>query len=243
MSSIQFVDAFEPAPSMAVPDNTTQFAEDEAPGEVIERVASSRTVNVDPQTGGVVVPSSEKRLLDLSAEGSLDIPAAALTAYRQAAATLAHSDPSCNIDWALMAGIGRVESDHGRYGGARVAANGKTYPHILGVALDGSPGVAAIADTDGGTLDSDTTWDRAVGPMQFIPGTWAVVAADGDGDGERDPHDLDDAALAAGAYLCAGDRDVSTRAGAEAAVFSYNQSDEYVAMVLAIADAYRNGEV
>ena len=39
-------------------------------------------------------------------------------------------------------------------------------------------------DTDGGELDKDTVYDRAVGPMQFIPSTWAVVKVDADGDGE-----------------------------------------------------------
>ena len=46
--------------------------------------------------------------------------------------------------------------------------------------------------------------DRAVGPMQFLPASWARYGADGNGDGVRDPHQLDDAALAAAAYLCAG---------------------------------------
>jgi hypothetical protein len=241
IASMQYLDAVEPQPTTAVSDNTSRYS---GPiDDSIEHVASRRTVEIDPATGGVTVPAREDRVRELSGTGDLDMPAAALTAYRNAAATLATTDPSCNIDWALMAGIGRVESDHGRYGGATVSTNGKTYPHILGLPLDGSPGVAAIPDTDGGALDSDTTWDRAVGPMQFIPSTWGMVAADGDGDGERDPHDLDDAALAAGVYLCAGSADVSTRAGAEAAVFSYNHSDEYVALVLAIAEAYRSGEV
>ena len=49
--------------------------------------------------------------------------------------------------------------------------------------------------------------------MQFIPSTWAVVGVDADGDGERNPQDIDDAALAAAVYLCSGNEDLSTDAG------------------------------
>ena len=46
------------------------------------------------------------------------IPTVALNAYRVAAARVDHADPGCGIDWALLAGIGREESNHGRFGGA-----------------------------------------------------------------------------------------------------------------------------
>ncbi|RCK70105.1 hypothetical protein DT076_07705 [Desertihabitans brevis] len=202
----------------------------------------------DPVTLDPDVPASPERdpatLPDPSSEVTdLDLPAAALRAYRGAADALARTDPSCRLDWALLAGIGRVESDHGRHGGSVVGVDGSTSPRIIGVPLDGSGGVAAIRDTDGGRLDGDPVWDRAVGPMQFIPSTWAGVAADGDGDGVRDPHDLDDAALAAARYLCAGSGDLGTRTGAEAAVLRYNHSAEYVTLVLGIAEAYRDGRV
>src|SRR3954451_3822359 len=121
------------------------------------------------------------------------IPAAALRAYRSAAATIGRQDPSCGLDWALLAGIGRVESNHGRYGGSVPDAGGVVRPAILGPVLTGGPGMARISDHDGGRLDGDATFDRAVGPMQFIPSTWQLSAADGDGDGVANPSDLDDA--------------------------------------------------
>ncbi len=96
-----------------------------------------------------------------------------------------------------------MESGHGTFGGAAVAADGRIAPEIIGLRLDGAGPVAEIRDTDGGLLDRDTVYDRAVGPMQFIPGTWARSGADGDGDGRKDPHDIDDAALGTGQYLCA----------------------------------------
>ena len=82
------------------------------------------------------------------------------------------ADPGCHLPWTLLAGIGRVESDHGRYGGSVLGNDGVPRPAIVGVALNGKGPVAAIHDTDNGAFDGDTVWDRAVGPMQFIPSTW-----------------------------------------------------------------------
>ncbi len=169
------------------------------------------------------------------------IPARALTAYRNAEQLLARADAGCRIDWALIGAIGRVESRHGAFGGNVLGADGVARPGIFGIALDGSRGTARIADTDGGTLDRDARFDRAVGPMQFIPGTWRAISQDGDGDGRRDPQDVDDAATATGAYLCSGPGDLSTERDAYRAVFRYNHSDDYVRTVLAIAEAYRRG--
>jgi len=175
---------------------------------------------------------------ELAASG---IPVVALTAYRRAEARMAKATPGCHVRWYLIAGIGRVESDHGRFGGAQLRADGTSDPPIIGVALDGRPGFATIRDTDGGRYDGDTAFDRAVGPMQFIPSSWASYAADGDGDGRADPFNLNDAALAAAAYLCNAGGDLSTKAGQKAAVRSYNHSDEYVALVLALAARYERG--
>ena len=109
-----------------------------------------------------------------------------------------------------MAAIGKVESNHGRFGGAMMTDDGVVHPAILGPRLTGSPGTSSILDTDAGLLDGDQQVDRAVGPMQFIPSTWTVVGVDADGDGRRDPQDIDDAALAAAVYLCGGGRDLSS---------------------------------
>ena len=148
---------------------------------------------------------------------------------------------SCKLPWNLVAAIGRVESNHGRTDGNTLSAEGLAQPGIYGAPLNGN-GVAKISDTDNGTLDKDTVWDRAVGPMQFIPGTWSNVGVDSDNDGKKNPQDIDDAATAAGIYLCAGSDDLSTDGGARSAVHRYNHSNSYVDLVMKISAAYAAGD-
>jgi hypothetical protein len=166
------------------------------------------------------------------------IPAVVLSAYRGAAAQLAQSQPGCHLPVPLLAAIGKVESGQAR--GGRVDANGTAVPPILGPVLNGA-GFAAIPDTDHGALDGDPVWDRAVGPMQFIPSTWRRWAADGNHDGIADPENIYDASLAAGRYLCAGGRDLSTAGGVQSAILSYNYSDAYLRLVSAWLVAYQGG--
>jgi hypothetical protein len=170
------------------------------------------------------------------------IPAAALAAYQRAAQVIDGADASCNLQWPLIAAIGRVESDHGRYGGNVLSADGVSTPGIYGIPLDGTNGTQKISDTDAGQYDNDRIWDRAVGPMQFIPSTWSVVGVDGDGDGKRNPQDIDDASLATAVYLCSGTENLSTDKGVDAAVYRYNHSNEYVNLVKQIAAAYSQGD-
>jgi hypothetical protein len=177
----------------------------------------------------------------ISAASTNGIPTAALAAYQRAEQVINDADKSCHIDWALIAAIGRVESDHGRYGGNTLDTKGVSHPGIYGPALDGTNNTQPISDTDGGLYDNDKVWDRAVGAMQFIPQTWARVGVDADGDGKRNPQDIDDAALATAVYLCSGTDDLGTDAGRRASVFRYNHSNDYVDLVLAIRDAYLAG--
>ncbi len=172
---------------------------------------------------------------------STGIPAPALAAYRRAAQLVGVADPGCRLDWPLVAAIGKVESDHGRWAGNGLDGSGTVRPGIFGIPLDGSDATAVIRDTDHGVYDRDQVWDRAVGPMQFIPSTWRVVGVDADGDGVRNPQNLTDAATATAVYLCSGPGDLTDPADLTAAVRRYNDSDAYVREVVAIADGYRRG--
>ncbi|MBI2710711.1 MAG: lytic murein transglycosylase [Actinobacteria bacterium] len=139
-----------------------------------------------------------------------------------------------------MAGISEVESHHGQYGGGHLDARGRTTVPIRGPRLDGSPGMARITDTDGGVLDGDPVFDRAVGPMQFIPSTWRRWAIDGDGDAKTDPDDIYDVARTAAAYLCAGRPDLTSELALTAAYLSYNQSSAYATAVLGFARQFES---
>ena len=193
---------------------------------------------------GVIAPAVPEGSADsvVSGASSNGIPAPALAAYQRGAQIIDAADKSCNIPWELIAAIGRVESDHGRYGGNKLTESGVSKPGIYGIALNGKNGTQAINDTDGGELDNDKVYDRAVGPMQFIPSTWQVVKVDADGDSKRNPQDIDDAALATAVYLCSGKDNLSQRKGQEAAVFRYNHSQDYVNLVLRIMEAYSSGD-
>lgn len=170
-------------------------------------------------------------------EAEAGLPATVLDAYKKAEASLGTSKPGCNLPWELLAAIGKVESGQAR--GGRVDANGTTLTPILGPVLNGN-GFAKITDTDNGAYD-DETHDRAVGPMQFIPSTWDTWAQDGNADGKKDPNNIYDAALAAGRYLCANDRDLSVDADLNKAILSYNHSTDYLNTVLSWLEYYREG--
>ncbi|YCQ26439.1 lytic transglycosylase domain-containing protein [Arthrobacter sp. Z4-13] len=173
----------------------------------------------------------------IRAAGQTGIPERALRAYVAAAATVNDSVPGCGIGWNTLAAVGFVETAHGTYGGGSLTAEGQVSRSIVGPALNGA-GFAAIADTDAGALDGDARWDRAVGPMQFIPATWRLVGRDGNGDGTADPFHIDDAAVSAAAYLCAHGRDLTTAEGWTDAIYAYNQSDAYVGQVRDHATEY-----
>jgi membrane-bound lytic murein transglycosylase B len=175
----------------------------------------------------------------VSAPGALRIPAIALSAYRSAEGIMARTDPGCGVSWNLLAGIGRIESGHANNGATDVRGNASS--PIYGPTLDGTlPGNEIIvANSQLGRV----TYARAMGPMQFLPGTWSRYASDGDGDGKADPQNVYDASLAAARYLCSGGLNLRDPAQVMTAILRYNNSVAYARNVLGWAGGYTTGVI
>jgi membrane-bound lytic murein transglycosylase B len=190
-------------------------------------VAEAPTVSAPPPMAVVNTP------------GALGIPTMALSAYRNAERMMAAADPGCGISWNLLAGIGRIESMHAN--GGATDAHGTAVRPIYGPSLDGTlPGNEVIVQ---GNTNGRVTYARAMGPMQFLPGTWARYASDGDGDGVADPQNLYDATLSAARYLCSGGLNLRDQSQVLAAILRYNDSMPYAQNVLGWAAAYATGVV
>jgi peptidoglycan DL-endopeptidase CwlO len=134
-----------------------------------------------------------------------EIPAGYLVLYRQAA-------PRCpGLSWSVLAGIGKVESDHGR---ARL------------------PGVRAGWNHAGaaGPMQFGVGKGRA-------GNAWARFGRDFDRGGRVSVYDPGDAIPAAARYLCAH----GAPRRLDAALYAYNPSSSYVARVKQLAGRYRGG--
>lgn len=182
-------------------------------------------------------PQLEQTLTDQLVPGT-DLSMVVIDAYFRASVSMAERRPNCDISWDQLAGVGLIESRHGAFGGSEVGPDGQTTKEILGPVLDGEP-FAAISDTDGGALDGNTEWDRAVGPMQFIPGSWGIYGLDGNGDDVADPHNLYDAAYSAAEHLCRGHSRLQNDANYRRSLLGYNRSEVYGSDVMAARSRYR----
>ena len=91
-----------------------------------------------------------------------DIPPVALEAY------LAAGDHCNGLSWNILAGIGKVESNHGRVFGGVVGADGDVVPPIFGAALNGS-----------GAGGNTTPWPSGQWEGQWgLQGPWLRSRAD-----------------------------------------------------------------
>jgi membrane-bound lytic murein transglycosylase B len=172
------------------------------------------------------------------------VPARVLAAFGRAEMWMQRQKPTCHLSWATLAGIGRVETGRGEFDLAAIGADGRVAKPVVGPPLDGSPGVPAVHDSDGGKLDGDKSWDHLIGPMQFLPSTWKKYQerANGDG-GTPDPQNVDDAAFTAARFLCSGGDDLGTPSGWWRAILFYNQALAYGQDVFSAADAYAEASV
>ncbi len=175
----------------------------------------------------------------VNSPGALRIPAVALSAYRNAERMMAAADPRCGVSWNLLAGIGRIESLHAN--GGATDSRGTAVQPIYGPTLDGTlPGNEVIVQS---RTANRVTYARAMGPMQFLPGTWSRYASDGDGDGKADVQNVYDASLAAARYLCSGGLNLRDPSQVMSAILRYNNSIAYARNVLGWAAAYATGVV
>jgi len=124
---------------------------------------------------------------------ALGIPAEYQQAYRAAALTCP------GMTWTLLAGVGQVETGHGR--------------------------------------NNHMSSAGAIGPMQFMPRTFASYGVDGDHDGVLDAWDPEDAIFSAAHYLCVSGAEGGSAAGVHAALLAYNHAEWYVDLVLAAEQA------
>lgn len=163
-----------------------------------------------------------------SAAAVAEIPSDLLPVYETAATACP------GLPWQVLAGIGFIESHHA--GGHADPSTGQVAPPIIGPAIDGRPGFAAIPDPA-----SPDGWAHAVGPMQFLTTTfaaWGVVAPDRPPGVSPDPNNAWDAIFTAARYLCGGANHLDD---IRAAILRYNHSDAYAEQVLGKATEYGLG--
>lgn len=175
-----------------------------------------------------------------SGRAPVDLPGVSRTAigaYVTAADYGNAQHPGCGLAWQLVAAIGAVESGHGTFGGAHLESDGTVVPPIRGPQLDGVD-FALILDTDNGELDGDPVYDRAVGPVQFIPATWVRYRPGP----TADPQNIRDSTKATANLLCTvadnEKRPLTDPAVEEAAIRAYNNSAVYVASVRGFRDDF-----
>jgi membrane-bound lytic murein transglycosylase B len=168
----------------------------------------------------------------------VDIPVNALQAYGYAQVFMANTDPPCQLNWTTLAGVGQIESVHGRAGGAVLLPDGRSDPAIVGPLLDGKHGRPLVKDTDAGAYDGDSHFDRAMGPLRLMPTLWRATAVDANGDGILDPYNIFDSSLTLARAFCSGNEDLRVRADWNRAIGRYHSGVAYARLVFETADDY-----
>ena len=167
--------------------------------------------------GGGCTPSSAGSVAQpgVSAEAANSIPADYLKWYR-------HVGAQFNVPWTVLAGIGKVESDHGRttLPGVHSGANAFGAAGPMQIGISGAAG---------------NQWGGA--PVHPASQVVNGVATNEDGKPMVSVYDPADAIAGAAKYLLAHGVQNSIPAG----IFAYNHLDSYVQAVLGWASTYASG--
>ncbi len=186
--------------------------------EATTRMArAARRLSEEASSSQVLLDQARRRLDTLTGE------ARRLRAAEQAAAALAAAQ--------------RSASSIGAVGSVTALGIPTAYEHAYRAAEGQCPGLrwtllAALGQVESGHgRNNGPSSAGAIGPMQFMPATFASYGVDGDGDGRADAWNPADAIPSAAGYLCASGLD-DTDAGVRAALLAYNHAEWYVELVL-----------
>ena len=167
--------------------------------------------------GGSCTPGSSSSVTQpgVSAEAANSIPADYLKWYR-------HVGAQFSVPWTVLAGIGKVESDHGRtpLPGVHSGANAFGAAGPMQIGIGGAAG---------------NSWGGA--PVHPASQTVNGVATSEDGNPQVSVYDPADAIAGAAKYLLAH----GVQNSIPAAIFAYNHLDSYVQAVLGWASTYASG--
>jgi cell wall-associated NlpC family hydrolase len=155
------------------------------------------------------------------------LPGAALSAYRRASSTLKETDARCEVPAALLVGIGRIMSNHGRAAGSQLQTGGLTSDLLIG--LIGTPS----ADTDGGQIDLSAVVDSRVGPLQILPARWLEFVPVGVI--ESSPEWLYSSAIVAGRVLCSASKELTSNEGVHRALNAFTKNASLTEAILGSA--------
>ncbi|MGH3450009.1 MAG: hypothetical protein ACRDQW_04635, partial [Haloechinothrix sp.] len=187
-------------------------------------LAAATSSSSDASSGGCAADPAHPAIADIPTQLQGD----STGADQDGVSPLAAYQDACErwgVDWAILAGIGKKECDHGR------SRRPGCHP----------PGTTNPAGARGYMQFLGSTWRRGLGQRELEPRTSPPApdgqgyATDGDNDGDADPWSWPDATHSAARYLI----DLGVHDDPEAAVFGYNPSRTYVADVLALAATYR----
>jgi len=184
--------------------------------------AQSRVATLD-QKAAEPLATLDQRLKEVAPT----LPGAAFSAYRRASSTLKETDDRCEVPAALLVGIGRIMSNHGRTEDSLLQTGGLTSDRLVGLA--GSP----TADVDGGQIDLSPVTDSRVGPLQVLPAQWLEFLPVGAI--ESSPDWIFSSAIVTGRVLCSAGKELKSNEGIHRALNAFTKNASLTEAILGSA--------